>query len=195
MKRRQTGGGGWESRGIFSVRCLPGLNESTCFLGGGCDKAWGMDLLGETQLSSRDYSKEVCIVSFKLYLIGCHSKCCRINELKSRMFVWNRYSASLHITRSAATAVDYSSLPVVFTTVLTRAKNVLKPRRSPNALLRRSCHIHTYVIFTLIVKRHKTVKKKRSVITDHTSSKPFPTPAKAVMMHTLVKESLKTLRH
>lgn len=50
---------------VFSVRCLPGLNESTCFWGG-CDMDWGMDELGGTQLSCRDYFKEVCIVPFKL---------------------------------------------------------------------------------------------------------------------------------
>lgn len=66
MKRRQKKGGLWGGGVVFSVRCLPGFNESTCFLGG-CDMDWGMDKLGGTQLSSRDYYKEVCIV--KLYLV------------------------------------------------------------------------------------------------------------------------------
>lgn len=55
-------------RVVFSVRCLPGLNESTCFLGG-CDMSWGRDKfegVGGAQISSRDYFKEVCIVLYKL---------------------------------------------------------------------------------------------------------------------------------
>lgn len=31
---------------------------------------WEMDDFGGTQLSSRDYFKEVCIVPFKLHLMG-----------------------------------------------------------------------------------------------------------------------------
>lgn len=37
LKRRQKKGGG---EAVFSVRCLPGLNESTCF-SGGWDMDWG----------------------------------------------------------------------------------------------------------------------------------------------------------
>lgn len=46
-KDKGGGKGGW----VFSVRCLPGLNESTCFVfffpffGVGGDMAWGMDNL------------------------------------------------------------------------------------------------------------------------------------------------------
>lgn len=60
---------------------------------GGCDMDWGMDELGGTQLSSRDYFKEVCVVAFKLYLVASpiNSKYCWLTCLKSCMFVWHQY--------------------------------------------------------------------------------------------------------
>ena len=64
MKRRQNeeeGGGG-----SFQSDACQALTKVLVFWGG-CDMDWGRDELRGTQLSSRDYYKEVCIV--KLYLI------------------------------------------------------------------------------------------------------------------------------
>lgn len=52
---------------VFSIRCLPGLNESTCFVflfplgraGGVVDIDWGMEERGGARFSSRDYFEEV----------------------------------------------------------------------------------------------------------------------------------------
>lgn len=69
-KDKGGGKGGW----VFSVRCLPGLNESTCFVFFFLFLGWGVTWLGgwtisrKTELTSRDYFKEVCAAPITLHL-------------------------------------------------------------------------------------------------------------------------------
>lgn len=51
---------------------------------------WGMDELGGTQISSRDYFKEVCTVPFPLKLISNQTACLKFFK------IWVRISVSCH---------------------------------------------------------------------------------------------------
>lgn len=83
-------GGGWESRGVFSVRCLPGLNESTCFFGGG----GGVTRLGGWT-SSEEHSSPAGIISRKF--TQAHLNCVEYLQILLLQIDW---SLSLHGTSS-----------------------------------------------------------------------------------------------
>lgn len=51
---------------------------------------WGMDELGGTQISSRDYFKEVCTVPFPLKLISNQTAWLKFSK------IWVRISVSCH---------------------------------------------------------------------------------------------------
>lgn len=67
---------------VFSVRCLPGLNESTCFSGGEgvCDKDWGG--WGERR-ARRDTDLQQGLFQGSLHSTAClHFNRCQSNQVE-----------------------------------------------------------------------------------------------------------------
>lgn len=85
LKRRQKKRGGVS----FQSDACQALTKVLVFRGG-CDMDWGMDELGGTQISSRDYFKEVCTVPLPLKLISNQTAWLKFSK------IWVRIGVSCH---------------------------------------------------------------------------------------------------